>query len=71
MPTCPYNRRVVIDGNTDADVQANIADYSGRAFIERLVWGIQQGIFLGEFDGPRRTRALVKARGGVIFPLIV
>lgn len=51
-----------LEGNADSHVKTSIVGSSETVFIEggRLVLGTWQGIFLCEFDGPRRRRLLVK-----------
>ncbi len=55
-----------LEGNADAHVKATIVGSSETVLIEggRLVLGTWQGIFLCEFDGPRRRRLLVKVVEG-------
>ncbi len=54
------------EGNTDAHIKASFMGSSVTVFIEgsRLLLGTWQGIFLGEFDGPRTRRAIVRVGGG-------
>ncbi|MEE9518622.1 MAG: secondary thiamine-phosphate synthase enzyme YjbQ, partial [bacterium] len=49
------------EGNTDAHIKASFMGSSVTVFIEgsRLLLGTWQGIFLGEFDGPRTRRVIV------------
>ena len=51
-----------LEGNADSHVKTSIVGSSETVFIEggRLVLGTWQGLFLCEFDGPRRRRLLVK-----------
>ena len=51
-----------LEGNADSHVKACIVGSSETVLIEggRLVLGTWQGLFLCEFDGPRRRRLLVK-----------
>jgi len=51
-----------LEGNADSHVKATIVGSSETVLIEggRLVLGTWQGLFLCEFDGPRRRRLLVK-----------
>jgi secondary thiamine-phosphate synthase enzyme len=51
-----------IEGNATAHIKASLIGDSRTFFIEdgRLVLGTWQGIFFGEFDGPRSRRLLVK-----------
>ena len=50
------------DGNCDSHLKAALIGSSKTLFIEdgRLVLGRWQGVFLCEFDGPRRRQAKVK-----------
>ena len=50
------------DGNCDAHLKASVIGSSKTLLIEsgRLVLGRWQGVFLCEFDGPRRRELLVK-----------
>jgi secondary thiamine-phosphate synthase enzyme len=50
------------EGNTAAHIKASLVGSSQTIPVEdgRLVLGTWQGIFLAEFDGPRRRRVLVK-----------
>ncbi len=54
------------EGNTDAHIKASLMGSSVTVFIEgsRLLLGTWQGIFLGEFDGPRTRRVIVRVDGG-------
>ena len=54
------------EGNTDAHIKASFMGSSVSVFIEgsRLLLGTWQGIFLGEFDGPRTRRVIVRVEGG-------
>ncbi len=54
------------EGNTDAHIKASFMGSSVTVFIEgsRLLLGTWQGIFLGEFDGPRTRRVIVRVGGG-------
>jgi secondary thiamine-phosphate synthase enzyme len=49
------------EGNSPAHVKASLVGSSATVFIEdgRLRLGTWQGIFLCEFDGPRRRQVLV------------
>lgn len=51
-----------LEGNADSHVKASIVGSSETVLIEggRLVLGTWQGLFLCEFDGPRRRRLLIK-----------
>jgi secondary thiamine-phosphate synthase enzyme len=50
------------EGNAPAHIKASLIGDSRMFFIEdgRLVLGTWQGIFFGEFDGPRSRNLLVK-----------
>ncbi len=50
------------EGNAAAHIKASLVGSSQAIPVEdgRLVLGTWQGIFLAEFDGPRRRRVLVK-----------
>lgn len=50
------------EGNSDAHIKASILGSSATVFVESsaLVLGTWQGIFLAEFDGPRKRSVLVK-----------
>ncbi len=50
------------EGNAPAHIKASLMGSSQTLVIEngRLVLGSWQGVFLAEFDGPRRRRVLVK-----------
>ena len=54
------------EGNTDAHIKASLMGSSVTVFIEgsRLLLGTWQGIFLGDFDGPRTRRGIVRVAGG-------
>ncbi len=54
------------EGNTDAHIKASLMGSSATVFIEgsRLLLGTWQGIFLGEFDGTRTRRVIVRVDGG-------
>ncbi len=51
-----------LEGNAHAHVKASIVGHNAILFIEdsELMLGTWQGVFLCEFDGPRRRRILVK-----------
>ncbi len=55
----PYHHN---DGNCDSHLKAALIGPSKTLFIDngRLVLGRWQGVFLCEFDGPRRRQAKVK-----------
>jgi len=50
------------EGNTDSHMKAILTGTGQSVFIEngKLALGTWQGIFLCEFDGPRRRRVFVK-----------
>ena len=50
------------EGNSPAHLLSTLVDTSATLLIEegRLVLGSWQGIYLAEFDGPRRRRVLLK-----------
>lgn len=50
------------EGNAHAHVKASIVGHNTTLFIKdgELILGTWQGIFLCEFDGPRRRRILLK-----------
>ena len=50
------------EGNSAAHIKASLMGFSQTLLVEdgRLVLGTWQGIYLAEFDGPRRRRILVK-----------
>ena len=50
------------DGNSAAHIKASLMGSSQTILVEdgRLVLGTWQGIYLAEFDGPRRRRVLIK-----------
>lgn len=50
------------EGNSDAHIKATLVGFSEALFIERgsLLLGTWQGIYLCEFDGPRRRQVVVK-----------
>ena len=54
-----------VEGNSAAHVKSSLFGCSQSFLVEggRLVLGRWQGIFLCEFDGPRRRRLLVKVLG--------
>jgi len=51
-----------MEGNSDAHIKASLMGSSVSVFVESasLVLGTWQGIFLGEFDGPRTRSILIK-----------
>ncbi len=50
------------EGNSAAHIKASLMGFSQTLLVEdgRLVLGTWQGVYLAEFDGPRRRRVLVK-----------
>ena len=54
------------EGNSAAHIKASLMGFSQTILVEdgRLVLGSWQGIYLAEFDGPRRRRVLVKLVSG-------
>ena len=50
------------EGNSDAHVKASMMGCGLNVFVERgaLVLGTWQGIYLCDFDGPRKRRVLVR-----------
>lgn len=50
------------EGNSAGHIKASLVGFSQTLLVEggRLVLGLWQGIYLAEFDGPRRRRILVK-----------
>ena len=53
------------EGNSAAHVKASLMGFSHTLLVEdgRLAMGSWQGIYLAEFDGPRRRRVLVDVLG--------
>jgi secondary thiamine-phosphate synthase enzyme len=53
------------EGNSAAHVKASLMGFSHTLLVEngRLVLGSWQGIYLAEFDGPRRRRVWVSVTG--------
>ncbi len=53
------------EGNSAAHVKASLLGFSHTLLVEggRLALGSWQGIYLAEFDGPRRRRVLVQVAG--------
>ena len=51
-----------LEGNADAHIKSSIIGSSVTVFVESgsLVLGTWQGIFLAEFDGPRKRSVLLK-----------
>jgi secondary thiamine-phosphate synthase enzyme len=54
-----------MEGNADSHVKASLLGSSATVFVEggRMLLGTWQGIFLGEFDGPRTRRVIVRVEG--------
>ena len=54
------------EGNSDAHVKASIVGSSATVIVDGgdLVLGTWQGIYLCEFDGPRRRQVLLKVIAG-------
>ncbi|HDH96276.1 MAG TPA: YjbQ family protein, partial [Proteobacteria bacterium] len=50
------------EGNSPAHIKSSLVGCSEQVLVEdgRLVLGTWQGIFLCEFDGPRRRRVIVR-----------
>jgi len=59
VPDVPYNHG---EGNSPAHLMSTLVGASETLLVSdgRLVLGSWQGIYLAEFDGPRRRRVLVK-----------
>ena len=53
------------EGNADAHIKTAIVGNSVTIPVEggKIPWGTWQGIFLAEFDGPRRRKVIVKVMG--------
>lgn len=53
------------EGNSAAHVKSSLLGFSHTLLVEggRLALGSWQGIYLAEFDGPRRRRVLVQVTG--------
>lgn len=51
-----------MEGNSDAHIKASIMGSSVTVFVESgaLVLGTWQGVYLAEFDGPRKRSVLLK-----------
>lgn len=54
------------EGNADAHIKASLLGSSVNVIVESgsLILGTWQGIFLAEFDGPRKRSVLVKVLPG-------
>ena len=50
------------EGNSDAHIKASLVGFSESLFVDNgaLVLGTWQGLYLCEFDGPRRRHVIVK-----------
>ncbi len=59
VPDVPYHHS---EGNSPAHLMSTLVGVSETLLIDggRLVLGSWQGVYLAEFDGPRRRRVLVK-----------
>jgi secondary thiamine-phosphate synthase enzyme len=59
VPSVPFRHG---EGNSPAHLMSTLVGSSETLLVSggRLVLGSWQGIYLAEFDGPRRRRALVK-----------
>jgi secondary thiamine-phosphate synthase enzyme len=59
VPGVPFHHG---EGNSPAHLLSTLVGASETVLIEggRLVLGSWQGVYLAEFDGPRRRRVLVK-----------
>ncbi len=58
-PDAPYQH---LEGNSDAHIKASLVGFSQSLIVDQgnLVLGTWQGIYLCEFDGPRRRQVVVK-----------
>jgi len=63
VPADPRHRHR--EGNSPAHIKASLCGSSATLFVSRgeLQLGTWQGIYLAEFDGPRRRRVWVKVVG--------
>jgi len=63
VPSVPFHHG---EGNSPAHLMSTLVGASETLLIDggRLVLGSWQGIYLAEFDGPRRRRVLVKILPG-------
>jgi secondary thiamine-phosphate synthase enzyme len=59
-----------LEGNAPAHIKASLIGDSRTLFIEdgKLLLGTWQGIFFGEFDGPRNRNVMVKVVADRISP---
>ena len=57
-----HNKYRHMEGNSPAHIKASLIGISETLFIENgeLVLGTWQGVFFGEFDGPRNRTLLIK-----------
>jgi secondary thiamine-phosphate synthase enzyme len=64
VPPDPRHRHG--EGNSPAHIKATLCGASGTVFVSRgqLQLGRWQGIYLAEFDGPRRRSVWVKVMAG-------
>jgi len=64
VPPNPRHRHS--EGNSPAHIKATLCGASATVFVSggRLQLGSWQGIYLAEFDGPRRRRVWVKVMAG-------
>ncbi|ODN30636.1 secondary thiamine-phosphate synthase enzyme YjbQ [Fervidobacterium thailandense] len=55
-----------VEGNSDAHIKASLVGSSQTIIIQdgKLLLGIWQGVFLCEFDGPRRRNVFIKIIAG-------
>jgi secondary thiamine-phosphate synthase enzyme len=58
----PHKSYFHLEGNADSHIKSSIIGASLNLIIEdgRLVLGTWQGIYLAEFDGPRRRQVYIK-----------
>jgi len=64
VPPDPRHRHT--EGNSPAHIKATLCGASATVFVSKgqLQLGTWQGIYLAEFDGPRRRRVWVKVMEG-------
>lgn len=63
----PRNGRYAhIEGNSDAHIKASLVGNSQTIIIQggKLLLGTWQGVFLCEFDGPRKRNVFIKVIAG-------
>lgn len=63
----PRNGRYAhVEGNSDAHIKASLVGSSQTIIIQdgKLLLGTWQGVFLCEFDGPRRRNVFIKIIAG-------